>query len=149
MRRGFAACISATFVVGIMGENDRVGIVRAVGADGSPVIDGNVGRPVIVGKRGTDVKKEYAADVMLDVIVACVDVDVTGGDIVIVVAPVRAGAGAGAGAAAGAGAEGREGRDGIAEPISAEATADPAGLNTSVTPGIIVIKSILLSSRIY
>ena len=74
MRRGFAACISATFVVGIMGENDRVGIVRAVGADGSPVIDGNVGRPVIVGKRGTDVKKEYAADVMLDVIVACVDV---------------------------------------------------------------------------
>ena len=69
MRRGFAACISATFVVGIIGVNDIVGIVRAVGADGSPVIDGNDGRPVIVGKIGTAVKKEYAVFIIVDAVV--------------------------------------------------------------------------------
>ena len=168
MRRGFAACISATFVVGIIGVNDIVGIVRAVGADGRPVIDGNDGRPLIVGKTGTAVKKEYAVFRIVDAVVGCPAVGVTGGDIVIVVAPVTEGAvaaaGAGAGVGAGSGAvraesvaealdaEGTEfniGPTGKAEPISDEATADPAGLNTSVTPGIIVIKSILLSSRIY
>jgi len=69
MRRGFAACISAIFVVGIIGVNDIVGIVRAVGADGSPVIDGNDGRPVIVGKIGTAVKKEYAVFIIVDAVV--------------------------------------------------------------------------------
>ena len=150
--------MSATFVVGIIGVNDRVGIVRAVGADGNPVIDGNVGRPVIVGKRGTDVKKEYAADVMLDVIVDGVVAEVTGGDIVIVVAPVPGGeAGAGAVRAARvAEAEGTEFNTdaaGKAEAIVPERRLVPSfcpnGFNESVTPGIIVIKSILLSSRIY
>ena len=153
--------MSATFVVGIIGVNDRVGIVRAVGADGNPVIDGNVGRPVIVGKRGTDVKKEYAADVMLDVIVDGVVAEVTGGDIVIVVAPVpggeaEAGAVRAARVAEAVDAEGTEFNTdaaGKAEAIVPERRPVPSfcpnGFNESVTPGIIVIKSILLSSRIY
>jgi hypothetical protein len=164
-RRGFATCISAIFVVGIIGVNDIVGIVRAVGADGSPVIDGNDGRPVIVGKIGTAVKKEYAVFTIVDAVVGCPAVGVTGGDIVIVVAPVTEGAGAGAGAGAGVGAgagagggagagdEGRDGIVGMADPMTAEVipepTYDPTGFSASVTPGISVIKSILLSSRIY
>jgi hypothetical protein len=39
-----------------MGENDIVGIVRAVGADGNRLIDGNGGRPEIVGTMGIVVK---------------------------------------------------------------------------------------------
>jgi hypothetical protein len=152
MRIGFAVCISATFAVGIMGVNDRVGIVRAVGADGSPVIEGNEGRPVIVGKRGTVVKNEYAVFVIVDPVVEDVFVAVGEVDIVIFVAPVATGVAGVAAATVAARAVSviLEGVAGLAEDSDdILGMTEPVGLNKLLSPDIDGIMSILLSSRIY